>query len=79
LTIAVAAGDDETVLARFVGCVIIGMMPHRGLPETLSSLKDMWEFYSEELPKLQVFHPLPRKMNAIIVGQRKRADMVVSL
>ena len=78
LTIAVAAGDDKTVLARFVGCVIIGMIPERGLPEVLHSLGDMWEFYNEEPPKPQVSRLLPQKTEATVVGRKKRPDMVIS-
>ena len=78
LTIAVAAGDDKTVKARFIGCVIIGAMPERGLPEVLHSLRDMWEFYNEEPPQPQVSRLQPQKIEATIVGRKKRPDMVVS-
>ncbi len=78
LTIAVAAGSDQTVLARAAGCVIIGMMPVRGLPEILHSLRDMWEFYNEKPPQPQVSRLQPQKIEATIVGRTKRPDMVVS-
>lgn len=78
LTIAVAAGDDKTVKARFVGCVLIGVMPERGLPEVLHSLRDMWEFYNEEPPQPQVSRLQPQKIEATIVGRKKRPDMVIS-
>ena len=78
LTIAVAAGDDKTVRARFVGCVLIGVMPSQGLPEVLNSLRDMWEFYNEEPVKPQVPRRLPHRIEATIVGHKKRPDMVVS-
>lgn len=78
LTIAVATGGDETVLARFAGCVIIGVMPERGLPEVLHSLQDMWEFYNEEPPQPQVPRLQPQKIETTIVGRKKRPDMVVS-
>lgn len=78
LTIAVATGGDETVKARFAGCVIIGVMPERGLPEVLHSLRDMWEFYNEEPLRPRVTRLLPQKIEATIVGRKKRPDMVVS-
>lgn len=78
LTIAVAGGDDEVVLARYAGCVMIGLMPSQGLPEVLESLRDMWEFYNEQT-KAQPQHPrLPQRIDATVVGHKKRPDMVIS-
>lgn len=78
LTIAIAKGSDETVMARFVGCIIIGMMPEKGLPEVLESLGDMWHFYSEEPLKLPVSHSPPQRIEGSIADHKKRPGMVVS-
>lgn len=78
LTIAVAAENDETVLARFVGCVLIGGMPDRVLPEVLHSLRDIWEFYNEEPLQLRVPRRLPQRIEATVAGHKKRPDMVIS-
>jgi hypothetical protein len=78
LTIAVIGWDDVDK-QRFVGCQIIGAMPSEGLQEALESLIDLWEFYYKQT-MLQVQPPprLPRKMQATIVGHKKRPDLVIS-
>lgn len=68
----------ETALERFLGCLMIGMMPDEGLEETLYSLRDMLEFYSH-LPLL--LHGAPAKsetINATVVDRKKRPDLVIT-
>jgi hypothetical protein len=79
LTIAIAGKDDEALLARFLGCMMIGNMPHQGLHEVLESLTDMWSFYSQKMVgRPQLLAHNPRRIEATVVSHKKRPDMVIS-
>ncbi len=66
----------ETALERFLGCVMIGVMPDQGLEEALYSLWDMLEFYSQE--PLHRAPLKPETINATVVDRKKRPDLVIT-
>lgn len=73
--------SGETALERFVGCTMIGLMPDDGLEEALHLLRDMFEFYSQRYLYWQSDErrkQLPQRVDADLVGERKRPDLVIS-
>lgn len=67
----------ETALERFLGCVMMGIMPDEGLEEALYSLRDMVEFYNRQpLPHHSPLTSAP--IDATIVGRKKRPDLVIT-
>ncbi len=71
-------GYGASVVDRFVGCVMIGLMPERGLAEALDSLRDMLQFYSQE-PTLKL--PAPHKHNVVdatVVERRERPGITIA-
>lgn len=68
----------ESALERFLGCVMIGMMPDQGLEEALYSLRDMLEFYSQEPLHLPSARPKTETLNAIVEDRKKRPDLVIT-
>jgi hypothetical protein len=77
LTIAVA-GNDESVYQRFVGCVMIGVLPEGGLHEALRTLKDMLVFYAENARYEQVTRLPPEKIQTAVIAQEIRPGIVIS-
>ena len=67
----------ESALERCLGCWMVGMMPDRGLEEALYALKDMLEFYGEELPEARAL-PEGRTITAVVVGREKRPDLFIT-
>ena len=78
LRIGVEARGDEVALSRFVGCFVIGMMPDKGMPEVLRLLREMWDFYTEESPSVEVPQLPPKRTEARIVEHSIRPDMVIA-
>jgi hypothetical protein len=68
----------ETALERFLGCVMIGMMPDQGLEEALYSLRDMLEFYRQKPVHLYGAQPKSETINATVVEWKKRPDLVIT-
>ncbi|MBI2909433.1 MAG: hypothetical protein HYX92_17445 [Chloroflexi bacterium] len=68
--------DGDTALERFLGCLMIQRMPDAGLQEALTSLYAMLEFYSEA--PLLLKQPQPERVQGVVVGERKRPDLVIA-
>lgn len=70
--------SDETAVHRFIGCLLVTLMPAEGLEETLESLKEICEFHTEAIPA-PIFTPMaehPRgKMRAL--PPQKAPDLVI--
>lgn len=69
-------GVGEDALKRWLGCVILSLMPEEGLEEALLSLKDILEFRSYTKPhtKPRISHHTTGK----VVSKSQRPDLVVS-
>lgn len=70
--------NGETALPRFLGCVMVGMMPDQGLEEALYSLRDMLAFYVQQPVRLHAALPKAETINATIVDRKKRPDLVIT-
>lgn len=68
----------ETAFVRFLGCLMIGLMPDEGLDEALSSLRDMLEFYGQKPAGIHHTPQIPQTINARIIEQKKRPDLVIT-
>ena len=71
-------GDGQYALKRWLGCVILAMIPEDALNEALESLKDIMEFYAytphHTLPSLGI----TRYTTGRIVSKSQRSDLVIS-
>lgn len=70
--------SGDTALERFLGCLMISIMPAQGLEEALYSLRDMLEFYKKEPSRLQLTRGKPEPINATVVERRKRPDLIIT-
>jgi len=70
--------SGDTALERFLGCLMISVMPAQGLEEALYSLRDMLEFYKKESSNLQLMHKKPEPINATLLERRKRPDLIIT-
>ena len=69
----------ETALERFLGCIMIGIMPSQGMEEALSSLWEMLNFYGEEsLLYREHISVKPQTINGTIVEKKKRPDIIIT-
>ena len=71
------AGTNPAMLGRYLGCIMIGFMPDKGLEEALLSLRDMLEFYRHE-PEPRPARLTRVPIDATIVNRRKRPDLVLT-
>ncbi len=70
-------GNGEYALERFLGCLLLGIMPDEGLEEALFSLHDMLRFYRNECePHHEVLEPNP--IDGTIGSKKKRPDLVLT-
>ena len=67
----------ETCVERFLGCLIVGMMPDEGLEEALVSLAEMWRFYIEAINIRPATRQLPEAVDAAVVEHGKRRELVI--
>lgn len=66
--------DEETVLRRFLGCLMVTAMPRHGLDEALFSLRDAFDFYSlQALPALPSGSP-PVELRGSLLPARERPE-----
>ena len=71
------AGSSEIAFTRYLGCIIVGLMPDEGLEEALFSLRDMLQFYSHKVAP--EFKRLPPKaIDATVTEKKKRPDLVIT-
>lgn len=75
MTITVGS-NGQTALERFLGCLMIAVMPQDGLEEALHSLRDMLEFYKRP-PTPQRVQLKRAPLEATVVDRRKRPDLVI--
>lgn len=69
----------ETALERFLGCIMLGIMPSQGLEEALSSLWEMLNFYGEESPFCRKHISVKlQTINGTIVEKKKRPDIIIT-
>ena len=73
-----AEGRREDILKRLIGWALVFRMPEDGLAETLSSLKDIFEFYMERTRYQLPEPPVVRTGNATVVGVSRYPDAVVA-
>ena len=69
--------EPDAALRRFLGCLMIGVMPRTGLEEALASLNDMLEFYKERPSVVARPQLAPPIVSATIVERKKRPDLVI--
>lgn len=67
----------ESRFPRFLGCLMIGMMPDRGLEEALFALRDMLDFYAEQPTSTRAL-PEAKTLNAMVVSTEKRPDLFIT-
>ena len=70
-------GEGISALLRLVGHVIIALMPEEGLEETLTSLKENFEYYTENtryklLPPVESWRGIGN-----IVSTSTRPDLII--
>jgi hypothetical protein len=68
----------QTSLERFVACAMIAMIPNEGLEEALYSLRDMLSFYREDYSRLPSIQRLPETVDATVVAETKRSDLLIT-
>ena len=71
------AGSNPVMFQRYLGCIMIGVMPDKGLGEALLSLRDMVEFYGHKLVS-QPTRLAPKAIVASITDHKKRPDLVLT-
>lgn len=69
--------EGETALQRFLGCILIAVIPDEGLEEALLSLREMWEFYTRE-PSARPMRLAPKAIDATIGDKKKRPNLVIA-
>lgn len=70
-------GHGEHALERFLGCILIGVMPDEGLEEALFSLHDMFEFYQRERePHRAALEP--KTVDGTLGNKKKRPDLILT-
>lgn len=70
-------GNNKAILGRFLGCVMIGLMPSDGLEEALVSLHDMLKFYYWK-PSPSPARQTKALVGANIADHRKRPDLLIT-
>lgn len=69
---------DETAVHRFIGCLLVTLMPAEGLEEALESLNEIREFHTEAIPAPRftpiVEHP---KVKLRALPPQKAPDLVI--
>jgi hypothetical protein len=71
-------GEGADALLRLIGCVIITLMPEEGLEETLTSLKEIFEFHVESAHYKPLLPVTSRRGIGNIVSTSGRPDLVIS-
>ena len=66
----------ETGLKRVLGCILISVMPEKGLEETLVTLKDIFQFYIEKLGAPPALTP-PSHVMGIVGNAQKRPGLTI--
>ena len=61
-------GTSTSVLARALGMYLVGHMPKEGLLETVTALRDFFEFYTIE-PARYLPRPTIEKLNARVTAE----------
>ena len=72
------SGSHKSVVTRFLGYMIVSILPENSLPEALQSLKEVWDFYTEEPSYSSTHRLLPRKIEATVARKEKRPGLVLS-
>ncbi len=54
------------------------MMPNKGMPEVLRTLREIWDFHAAESPSVEAPQLPPKRTEARIVEHRVRPDMVIA-
>lgn len=67
----------ELALERFLGCMMVAMMPDQGLEEALYSLKDMLVFYNSQ-PANRGVGRVSELIEGAVIGTTKRPDIVIA-
>lgn len=70
-------GSTKAAFERYLGCIMIGIMPDEGLQEALFSLRDMWEFYRHK-PAPRPARLIRAPIDATVVNRKKRPDLVLT-
>lgn len=65
------------MVGRYLGCIMIGVMPDEGLEEALFSLHDMLEFYRHK-PASHPARLTAKAIDATIGDRKKRPDLILS-
>lgn len=68
----------KTSAERYIGCLMLGIMPDEGLEEALQSLAGMLEYYSEQIDTWFSARQLPEVIDGTITGEKKRRDLVIT-
>lgn len=68
----------ETALERFIGCIMLGIMPNQGVEEALNSLWEMFNYYSEEPLYSERSQVKPQTVSGTIVDKKKRPDLIIT-
>lgn len=69
-------GSNESAFERYLGCLIFGFMPNEGLREAVTSLRDIFEFYSQK-PIQAPARLMPKSIDASIGDRKKRPDLII--
>ena len=71
-------GVGEEAVKRWLGCLIMAVMPDIGVDETLSYLRDAYTFHCESLD-FALPEPAPRRETAgLALSPKERPDLVIS-
>ncbi len=70
-------GEGEDILRRFIGHLILANMPEEGIDETLTTLKDIFEFNVEKI-NYQLPEPfVVRSGSGKVVSVSKAPDLII--
>ena len=71
-------GEGQNALKRWLGCVMLAMIPEDALNEALESLKDIVEFHTYTTHNMIPSSRTTRHTTGTIVSTSQRPDMVIS-
>lgn len=71
-------GAGQNVLKRWLGCVMLAMIPEDALNEALESLKDIMEFHTYAMHDMIPSSRITRHTTGTIVSTSQRPDLVIS-
>ncbi len=68
----------HNAVKRLLGCYMLGVMPDEGINEALSTLKDMFQYYSHPAYPALATPVTAHRITGKVLSVSKRPDLIIA-